>query len=347
LRRLEDYSSILRKAGVNSEGAILLGKNLCCDGYDRDRKAAALTHMHQDHMAGFEHLLGHCEQILMTHATRDLVIALKGQHLRFRRNLIGLDCEKPAPVEDDKVTFYPNGHILGACQVLLEDVEGCRLLYSGDFDLSTRPPKADVLVLDATYGDPEYVFPNDRSELEKRLIDIVKSELGRKRSVVILTHRGKMQYLMHLAREQICSEDLTFLASSIDLRLADVYEKYDHTIGKRVAANSTEGRAVISNQTPFLAFFPIGSALKDVEGVSYTRIKVSAYGARQPIVRFSDSYYLFAVSDHADFNGILEYVKECDPKVVIVDAKRSGGNATAFAQEIEKRYPTISACGMP
>jgi len=332
---------------VNSEGAVLLGKNLSCDGYDRDRKAAALTHVHQDHMAGFEHLLGHCEPILMTHATKDLVIALKGHSLRFRRNLIGVDFGKAIPLDDDKVTLYPSGHILGSCQVFLEDAEGCRLLYSGDFDSSTRPPKAHVLVLDATYGDPDYVFPNEKTELEEKFVRVVTSELGRGQPVIILTRRGKMQHLMHTLREHIRSEDLTFVTSPIDVRVGEVYEKYDHAIGKCVSAHSAEGRAIISSHAPFVAFFPIGSALKEMEGTNYTRIKVSAYGAKQSVVKFSDSYYLFAISDHSDFNGILDYVKECDPRVVIVDARRSGGNAWGFAEEIEKRYPTISALAMP
>jgi Cft2 family RNA processing exonuclease len=73
-----------------------------------------------------------------------------------------------------RATLLPAGHVLGSSQVLVER-DGLRLLYSGDFKL--RPsraseeatvPAADILVMETTFGRPQYKFP----ETEEVLGDI-------------------------------------------------------------------------------------------------------------------------------------------------------------------------------
>ena len=65
---------------------------------------------------------------------------------------------------DMKATFYDAGHILGSASILLELGEnGCnkKILFSGDLGYSGRPilrdpatpPKADLVILETTYGD--------------------------------------------------------------------------------------------------------------------------------------------------------------------------------------------------
>jgi len=65
---------------------------------------------------------------------------------------------------DMKATFYDAGHILGAASILLELGENScnkKILYSGDLGYSGRailrdpavPPKADIVVMESTYGD--------------------------------------------------------------------------------------------------------------------------------------------------------------------------------------------------
>ena len=64
------------------------------------------------------------------------------------------------PLPGWHATFFPAGHILGAASLLLE-VDGERILFSGDLgrpdDLlmkpPARPPAADVVLVESTYGD--------------------------------------------------------------------------------------------------------------------------------------------------------------------------------------------------
>jgi len=279
----------------------------------------------------------------MTHATRDLIIALKGDYLKLRRNLLGADYGRAIDVDDEKVTLLRCDHILGSCQVLVEDAEGSRILYSSDFDSTTTPPKSDILVVDGTYGDPDYVFSHSRCQLENKLVEIVIDEVKNDRPVVLVSRRGKLQELMHTMRNHLT---IPFLAAPIDAKLAQVYERYGRKIGECFSSVSREACTIISSHKPFVGFFPIGSALKETRETRCTKIRVSAYGMKDPFVKIPDDGYVFAISDHADFNGILEYVKQSDPEIVIVDSVRSG-NASELAEQIHNRYPNIAALPMP
>ena len=72
------------------------------------------------------------------------------------------------------MTLYPAGHCLGSAQALVESKEtGERLLYTGDIKSRTSPTNeplevvpCDTLVIEATYGKPEYVFPPQQQVLE-------------------------------------------------------------------------------------------------------------------------------------------------------------------------------------
>ena len=67
--------------------------------------------------------------------------------------------------------------------------------------------------------------------------------------------------------------------------------------------------------------------------IHYTKIRVSRWGTAEPFYQTAHDYYIVALSDHADFNGILEYVQESEPKLVITDNYRAG-SADSLAQAI-------------
>lgn len=73
---------------------------------------------------------------------------------------------------DATVTLYPAGHMLGSAQLLFEH-HGTTLLYTGDIKLRqaggalpTFVPRADVLIVEATYGRPHFRFGDPDSTVE-------------------------------------------------------------------------------------------------------------------------------------------------------------------------------------
>ena len=57
---------------------------------------------------------------------------------------------------------------------------------------------------------------------------------------------------------------------------------------------------------------------------------------KDPILNLADNRYRLAMSDHADFDGTLEYVSASGAKNVVTDNSR-GGQAITLALEIEQR----------
>lgn len=73
------------------------------------------------------------------------------------------------------------------------------------------------------------------------------------------------------------------------------------------------------------------------EGIEYTKILVSRYNALEPLCEIGYNYYQLAISDHSDFNGIMEYIQKSNPRLVITDRSRGRYHALLLAAEIENR----------
>ena len=332
MSRMVRDASLNQKASVSRAGAVLLGKSVACDGFDWDRPVGVITHIHRNHIEDFETTLGFCEPILVSSATKDLLVALKGDHLLIRRNLNSVSFGAPLSYSDEQITLYSTNHILGASQVLVENAEDTRIVYTGDFNFPTNVIEADILVVDATYGDPINVRTYDKMIPITRLISLVKREIEKEKPTYIFSYHGKLQQLMNLLAE--AEINVPFLAPSKDFKIAKVYEKYGFKIGDCIRVGDQQACEIIERCEPYVAFYTVGS--KVPEAKKFLSIRVSAYEAIEPIFKIAKNRYVVAISDHADFKGILEYVKVSQPKLVITDASR-GGNAMILAQEIRKR----------
>jgi hypothetical protein len=84
-----------KKAGITSEGAVLIGKYIACDGFDPGRPISIISHAHGDHTRQFESALSMCQAVIVTKETKDLLVAERGDWLLRRRNLRSLVLKSP------------------------------------------------------------------------------------------------------------------------------------------------------------------------------------------------------------------------------------------------------------
>jgi putative mRNA 3-end processing factor len=321
-----------QKVKITKTGAILLAKHVACDGTDVERGVGFLSHAHSDHLKEFESALSYHEAVLVSNATRDLLIADKGNWLLRRRNLIGLPYERPFTYKSERITLFPANHMLGSSQVLLEDEDGVRIVYTGDFNYPNTPVlDADILVMEATYGDPHDIMSYTRKNLINKIVSLVKEGLRRGKPAYIFSWSGKLQCLMNIFTSE--GVDVPFLALPKDVKMAEIYRKYGMNVGNVHEIGTREAYEIQKSQ-PFVAFHRIGSTVREAE--SFLSIRVSACMAREGFYEARKNYYVAALSDHADFNGLLEYVKQSKPKLVITDNSRCG-KALTLAREIKKR----------
>jgi putative mRNA 3-end processing factor len=188
------------KATITQRGAVLLGKHVACDAYGETKPLRVVTHAHADHMMGLQQSLRNCERVLMTKATRDLIAAMMGRFSLTNGLVETLDYGKTLQLEEENLTFFQADHILGSAQVLIDDAEGARIVYTGDFKIENTPVlETDILVMEATYGNPscKRAFKKD---VKRTLISLVEQGL-KQGTVYIFGYHGKLQEVMQILRD--------------------------------------------------------------------------------------------------------------------------------------------------
>ena len=326
------------KAEITKSGAIKIGKYFSCDSHDPEREVRVVTHAHLDHIINLNLSLKESKAIIMTEATRDLLQVIYSKY-RLDGKVSTLNYREPLKWKDEKITLHYADHIIGAAQVLVEDEEGNRIIYTGDFRLPKTPIlDSDILVIEATYGKPTFKRPP---------IDIIRDALVRlvrrclsMGAVYIFGFHGKLQEAMELLRESGVTQP--FIATPKVYQVTEVCRKHGMRVGEVLLKGSREAEEVM--RTREYIMFQHASTIKRIKVDAY-KIHLTGWEFRKIVWRESEKEYRVALSDHADFTQLLLYVATSKPKLVITDNYRVG-YAEVLAREIEKRLG-IKAIPMP
>lgn len=258
---------------------------------------AVISHAHGDHAKPEN------QNIYCTAFTEQVM------KLRFKKKAGGtfnvFSYHQPFNLGTVKLSFVPAGHILGSAMVKMEH-EAVTYLFTGDFKLQkdeTCEPlefcKADVLITETTFADPETVHPNPEKEIEKLNGISTNILLG-------VYGLGKAQRLTKLIN-QICPEKIIHLHYSI-YPIHQLYQKHGINLGLFEHYDRKKFKQNPLNQVymvPPLTFNSYGRAL----GV----VKMFASGWKNLQYGNDESLY---ISDHVDWNDILKAIKEIDPQQV-------------------------------
>ncbi len=328
------------RALVTKSGAVLLGDSVACDAHDSSRPLRVVTHAHADHLYGLRTSLKGCEKVLMTKATRDLTQTLnESLKLKDASAVKTLEYGKVLKYGDEKISFIKADHILGACQVLVEDSGGIRIVWTGDFRLDGTPVvDCDVLVVEATYGSPS-CRRNFDVDVRELLVSMIEKRL-RGGTVYVFGYHGKLQEIMQILRN--ADVEVPFVMPERVYEVTKVCEKHGMKLGCLSLSTDHEGHELLDGNLPCVAFYHMNQ--RQHVGLRNARICVSGWEFRNPCRQIGDREHLVALSDHSDFDGLIEYVKRSKAKQVITDNFRSNGDA--LAREIRKRLG-ISAIAMP
>ncbi|MEM3576864.1 MAG: MBL fold metallo-hydrolase [Candidatus Bathyarchaeia archaeon] len=328
------------KATITPRGAILLGSRVACDAHEEARPLRVVTHAHADHMVGLQRSLRTCEKVLMTPATKDLIDVMKSPLFLMSGFVETLDYGRTLQYEEERITLFMADHILGAAQVLVEDAEGTRIVYTGDFRIDETPVlEADVLVIEATYGSP-----NCRRSFDRNVRDLLVSivEEGLKSGVVyVFGYHGKLQEAMQILHN--ANVKAPFVVPERVFHVSRICEKHGMHLGRLILSDEREAKELLEKNSPCIAFYHMNS--RDRFGNECFRVYVSGWEFDMPCREISEREYIIALSDHSDFNGLMEYVRRSKPKFVVTDNFRVG-YAETLAKEIKKRFGT-SAVALP
>lgn len=311
---------------VIGSGAVLLGEHVSCDGFHRSRAVRVQSHIHDDHMYEFETSKGF-QEIFMSPATRELLIAEYDADLDVRENLRAIEEGVPVRIPGGELTLLDSGHMLGAVQVSVQLDDGPRVGYSGDFSwpLDTVM-QVDALVVDSTYGSPESCRRYDQGEAEAVLLQTVTTKL-RQGPVYIKASRGTIERALHTLSGNVTAP---LIASARLCHELAVYRNYGYAMDEVYRIGTPEGQQALSSGQ-YIRFYGKGDQLP-VSPKEGTTITLSAYQASpdNPLLEYSDRACRVALSNHADFRGTVEYVAATRARLVVTDNMR-GGHAVELA----------------
>ncbi len=221
------------------------------------------------------------------------------------------------PITDHPtIELLPSGHIEGGCAALVRD-DGCTILYTGDVCTRDRPGisgfdpvSADVLILEATYGTPDYCLPPVHEVIED-IDNWIDNSDG---SPLILYGYaiGRAQRIIRLFEDNF----------DVTVKTTEAIHRYNEIIAEET------GRAFEA------ALFEPGETLKDDEAlvipnnaartkwmkqlIDETNAKtagVTGWAIEQGYRYRRNVDVGFPLSDHCDYNELLELVDDIEPTI--------------------------------
>ena len=259
-------------------------------------KTAVVSHAHADHAIAGSH------DVYSTEATAAFMQQRYRKNAAKVFNIAGYD--KPFTIGGVQITFIPAGHILGSAQIQME-YEGTKYLYTGDYKLqpdATCEPiewvKTDVLITESTFANPNVIHPDPVKEIEK--LREIKSNI-----LLGAYGLGKTQRIIRLINDYVPQK--TVLVHHSIMPLNAVYQKLGVDIGK----HQLYGRKLMKEQREYVYIVPPFTFDSYYRATGVKRLFASGWKNLQ--VNNNDTLF---ISDHADWNDILQTIERCKPQQV-------------------------------
>lgn len=318
--------------GVTGNGAVTLGPDVVCDGFVDNVVFRVQSHIHDDHMSNFSTSKGR-QAIYMSKQSYELLLERKNADLCFRSNIRYLEFGQSEKVGNSEITLLSSGHMLGAAQTHVKLENDLDLGYSGDFSW----PIDDViqvrkLVVDSTCGNPSIKRNYSQEEADEKLIELISLNQSRG-PIVLKAFRGTLQR----ALDRISGEfNLPLIATKNTYGEIQIYQRHGYNINNIHSLAEESTKKIL--ETNRYIFALRGGEKNPATLPNCTKITLSAFIANpdNPVTEHGGNSYSIALSEHADFDGTLEYIKSTGAKEVVTDNSR-GGNAIVLANEIRSR----------
>ena len=286
----------------------------------RSQHRSFVSHAHSDHIAPHR-------EILATRATASLM----RMRVSGRREETIVDYGEPWQAEFGcQMRLYPAGHIFGSAMLHATTDHGS-LLYTGDFKLrpglAAEPcavPRADVLIMETTFGLPRYVFP-PAEEVHRGIVEFCQQALADRVTPVLYAYSlGKTQELLQIVGQAGLPVMLHLHGFKMTQRYGELGMKLPpyclldphHYAGHVIICPPMSGQ-----DEPMTWIHPKRTAV--ATGWALDRGATYRNGCDAA----------FPLSDHADFPDLLAFVDQVQPKLVYT----LHGFAREFASTLRTR----------
>ncbi len=271
---------------------------------DGPRERCVISHAHSDHIA--EH-----RAIVATPETARLF-----RHRRGEAEVEALRYGERRDYGRYALTMYPAGHCLGSAQILVE-ADGERLVYTGDIKL--RPNVAaeqavvvpcDTLVMESTFGDPQYRFPPDVATYDRLYAACDRALSGDAVPVVLAYALGKSQEALELLLRRgyrVSLHGSVYNVSEIyrecGVEFSGSYERYERgNVGGRVLITPPGSR-----RQPMILNIPR----------RYLIMLTGWAVSKSAPYMYKDVDLVLPLSDHADYDDLVRLARESGAQRII------------------------------
>jgi len=275
-----------------------------------------VTHAHSDHFA----FMYSNPRTRATQETIDLFFCQKKptgpitfQPTQFNEKIV-FDPDIP----DLDVRLVSSGHVLGSASVSIKYKDKVILFTSdigGRGQLTIKEPitkiDADILVIEATFGSPELVFP-PREEISMEILKWSADVIKEKRNVVFSA--GKLGSAQELIKMFNNLTNLRVVTHGDVTPVSDVYQKHGVQL-EYFDSKSEEGREILRDGDAII----IQPREKKIvpyfikEHVNYRSAIVTGMASR---FIYKDYDAAFPLSSHANYPELIEYIKEVSPELI-------------------------------
>ena len=308
---------------VRYEGGILVQEALKEVILDPVRKTpgSIVSHGHMDHLTSGG---------VMTPETLAV--------LRVRRGSgtgIELAYGKELEVNGFHVRMRDAGHVFGSAMIRVDD-----LLYTGDFNPEggatcgkAHPERVQTLIVDATYGRPGFSFP-PKHDVESDLLSWLEMELANGPVALGGYVFGKSQELIALANRL----GVEVAVSDKIADLADIYVRYGIPLQYRRISDLAESERKdprVYVLPPGWLRPPLDDSVSWLGSIGLRSAYVSGWCAFYDYTRRYGLDAQFPLSDHADFDGVMDFIVACAPRKVYTAFSSSKDLAKAVERRLK------------
>jgi len=229
-----------------------------------------------------------------------------------------LNYNEPKMINGVQVSFFPAGHVIGSAQIRLE-YKGFVVVFTGDYKVKDdfltvpfEPIKCHEFITESTFGLPIYNWLSE-AQLQQQMHDWVQNNQAHNRTSVFLGYSlGKAQRLMKLME----GVDKMYVHSAIH-NLNTAIQGSGISLPETELLTYDFKKEDVQNRIVILPPGLLGSKLIKKIPNAATAI-CSGWMQIRGNRRWQAVDAGFAVSDHADWNGLLSAVKASEAEKVYV-----------------------------
>ena len=274
-------------------------------GLDCDRRLPRgfISHAHADHLAPHELAFG-------TPAT----LRFYRHRLGARRRVSPIQFGEPKLWGNLELTVWPAGHMLGSSMLRADDGSSS-MLYTGDFklkeSLTAEPaelPQTDTLIMECTFGRPEYRWTSREAVIDQLVNRLERLHKERFQPVIHAYVLGKAQEVSAILSQR----GLRVIHHPLVHEYSQLYEELGCSLGDYQLFNNAadcDGGVLIAP--------PQDQKCQAIHLPRPKRIAVTGWSNDVHARRRYRVDYSFPLSDHADFDELLECVDRVAPKRVL------------------------------